>query len=190
MRIRGVLVVVTALAACGGGGSNADGNAGGTGGGGGGGGTGTDADNCEAESSLTVSGAFTGTRSAPAAAASHGTANDVSLVVVSAQFGTPFLASWSFTFMGEPRLAWYTEAGPGCAASVADSADPTRNWLTSKGVPGTPDQGICTLVLTSVTPTIVLAAQTQYCVHGTMVATLPPAPGSTATFAVTLSASF
>src|SRR5262245_40881438 len=125
------LFMLTALVACGSDGSSLPNvSAGGTGGtsGSAGGAGGADAGNCEAESSLTASGAFTGTRSAPAAAASHGTGNDVGAVVVSAQFGTPFLSSWSFTFMGEPGLTTYTEAssGVGCAVTLTDSADPNR----------------------------------------------------------------
>src|SRR5262245_50929722 len=166
MRLLCVLVLTT-FAACGGGsGKSPDGSTDGTGGG--------DAGDCEADSSLTASGAFSGTRTAPAAAASHGTANDTGAVLVSAQFGTPFLSSWSFTFTGAPGPTTYTDSTPGlgCAATVADSANPTDTWIASKGVQGTPDQGTCALTLTSVTPTLMLSAQTQYCVHGTMQATL------------------
>ena len=189
MRLSWVLAV-TALAACGGGSGGNDGSTGGTGGGGGAGGA--DAGDCEAESSLTASGAFTGARTAPAAAASHGTANDVSAVNVSAQFGTPFLAAWSFVFTGQPSPATYTEAstGTGCAMSLTDAADLNRVWIASKGVTGMPDQGTCSLTITSAAMTLVLAGQTQYCVHGTLSATLPPMSGSTATGTVTLSASF
>jgi hypothetical protein len=190
MRTFGVLVAL-ALAACSSGNGNGDGGVGGTGGGGGGGG-GADAGDCEAESTITVSGALTGTRSAPAPTASQGTANDVSSVNVSAQFGTPFLSVWSFTFTGAPGLTVYTEATSGlsCGASVTDPADLNRSWLASKGVSGTPDQGTCSITFTSVTPTLMLAGQTQYCVHGTVQATMPARPGSTATGTVTLSASF
>jgi hypothetical protein len=190
-------VALTALAACGsGGGTISDGSAGGTGGGGAGGSSGgasgADAGDCEAESTLTASGAFTGTRRAPAAAAHQGTANNTSAVNVSAQFGTPFLSAWSFTFTGAPGPVLFTQdtSGLTCVVTLTDAADPSRAWAATRRLIGMPDQGKCSITFTSVTETLAVSGQTSYCVHGTMEATLPPQPGSAAAGSVTLSASF
>src|SRR5262249_44245629 len=141
-----MLALVVALAACGGG-SKSPADSGGSGGGGG-----SDAGSCDAEATLTASGAFTGTRSAPATTANHGTTTDRAPVIGGAAFGTPFLSGWSFTFMGEPRVTTYTEATAGlsCVATLTDAADPNRVWTANKGVQGVPDQGTCSLTLTSV----------------------------------------
>jgi hypothetical protein len=182
------LFLLTTLAACGSGGSDNPADAAGSAE------AGPDAAaaSCEAESTITVAGAFIGTRNAPTAASSHSNQDDAGLVDVIALFGSPFLSSWSFTFMGEPRLTTYTEATNGvlCGVGVTDAADLTRVWAATKGVQGTPDQGTCSLTITSVTATLVLSTQTQYCVHGSVQAMLPPKPGGTATGTVTLSASF
>jgi hypothetical protein len=192
MRIRW-MVVVCALTACGGGGTTPDGSAGGSGGtGGGAGGTGGGAGNCEVDATLTAAGALTGTRSAPAVVAAYTSTSDATGVILSAQFGTPFLAAWIVGFTGVPRVTTYTDttAGVSCGVGVTDAADPTRAWGASKATAGTPDQGTCALTLTTAMFVQVLGPQTEYCVHGTLEATLPPQPGSTATDTVTLSASF
>jgi hypothetical protein len=153
----------------------------------------TDADDCSADSMITVSGALTGTRSAPAAASHWSVPNDNGVVLVDAQFGPSFLSGWSFTFNGKPTVGTsYTEATPGlsCVVTAADPATPTNVWIARKGVSGSPDQGTCSLSITSLSPTLVQADVTQYCAHGTVTATLPPKPGGTQSGDVTLMATF
>jgi hypothetical protein len=189
-----VSVSVAALGLCACGSSNnpaADG--GGGGGGGGAGGSGSDADDCSATGTITLSGAFTGTRSdAPAPGANWSNTNDTGVVQDSIQFGTPFLAGWDFIFPGKPMVTTYTEATTGlsCTITASDPATPTSTWMAVNGVSGTTSQGTCSLTLTAVTPSLVTSNQTQYCVHGTVAATLPAKSGSTATGTVTFAASF
>jgi hypothetical protein len=180
------MVVVTALAACGGSGNTptGDGGPGGAGGAGGAGG------NCDAESTLTASGALTGTRTARALYARHsGDSTNVRLI---AQAGAPFIAGWSFTFPGAPGLTTYTEATDGvvCTATLMDSPEPLLRWAASKGIMDVPDQGTFRLTLTSATPTLDLGGPMEYCLHGTMTAALLADPRSIATGTVTLSTSF
>jgi hypothetical protein len=179
------MVVVTALVACGGNGDKLPGDGGlpETGGGA------ADAGDCLA-STLTASGAFAGTRSAPVPYARGSV--DLSSVMVVAQVGAPFIAYWDFAFPGAPGLTTYTEATSGaiCTATLADSVEATRAWTASKGVQDVPDRGTCRLTLTSVTPTLDLGGSMEYCVHGTMTATLPADLRTLATGTVTLSASF
>lgn len=187
------LVAVLALCACSGGNKAPADGAAGVGGGGAAGGAGTDAGDCSATGTITLSGAFTGTRSdAPAPGASWSNGNDTGVVQDSIQFGTPFLAGWSFIFPGKPMLATYTEATSGlsCTITVSDPATPTSTWIAVNGVSGTASQGACSLTLTAITPSLVTSNQTQYCAHGTVAATLPANPGSTATGTVTFGASF
>jgi hypothetical protein len=195
--VRRFFVVLVLLGGCGGGSKASDGGGGGAGGGGGSGGGGDAASaSCDADSMITVAGALAGTRSAPAAASSWSTSNGTGMVLVDAQFGTPFLSGWSFIFMGQPALTTYTEATAGLSCVVTASQAPGEAgatnviWEANKGVMGTADQGTCSLTLTSVTPTLMLTSQTQYCVHGSVQAMLPPKPGGAATGMVTLTASF
>jgi hypothetical protein len=198
--VRRLLVVLVLLGGCGGGSKASDGGGGSGGGGGsasGGSGGGGDAASasCDADSMITVAGALTGTRTAPAAASSWSTSSGNGTAQVDAQFGTPFLAGWSFIFTGQPQATSYTDAtaGVSCvitAAPTSEAGGTTEVWEANKGVTGTADQGTCSLTLTSVTPTLMLTSQTQYCVHGTVQATLPPKPSGTATGTVTFTASF
>jgi hypothetical protein len=188
------LLLAAAFAACGGGGTKGPSDSGAQGGSGGGGAAeaGTDAGSCDAASTITVSGALTGTRSALAAGASWSTADNTGAVFTSTESATPFQSAWSFTFTGQPSLTTYTQTTPGlsCVVTAGDPAAPTGGWEANRGVMGTPDQGTCSLTLTSVTPTLMLTSQTQYCVHGSVQATLPAKTSGPSTGTVMLTASF
>jgi hypothetical protein len=55
---------------------------------------------CSADSTITVAGALTGTRTAPPAAATWTTADDLGTVQTSVLSGGPFISTWSFLFDG------------------------------------------------------------------------------------------
>ena len=154
-------------------------------------GAGGAAGGCSSNMTITVSGAFTGTRSVTSVTTNWSSTNDTSQVSESAQSGTPFQVLLNITFPGMPSAGTYTQATSGltCLITVTDSADATRAWLASTGAGG-PDIGACSLTLTSVTPTATSATQMQYCVHGSITAMLPAISGGAATGTVTLATSF
>lgn len=149
-------------------------------------------DDCTAESILTVSGGLVGARLAPAASANWSGSNDVSSVSIDALFGTPFQASLAFTFTGEPLVKTYAETTPdvGCGVTVSDPAVPNSGWAAEKGVAGGVVKGTCLLTIASVRPTLIAGGLRQYCVHGTIQATLPMQGSTPSTGTVSLSASF
>jgi hypothetical protein len=191
-----VMAAVVGLAACGSSNKTPAGGGGGAGSGGGAGGAGggvVDSNgDCIGDAMVTVSGAFTGTRSVPETAASWSSDTDQGKVLMDAQSGTPFLTGWSFMFPGKPMTTTYTDATTGlsCVVTLSDSTDPHSGWLAEQGVSGVTSQGTCSLTLTSVTAWLTASNQTQYCVHGTAQATMPAKPGSTSTGTVMHATSF
>lgn len=153
-----------------------------------------DADDCStATSSVTISGALSGTRDGlPGTVTSWSSANDLTVVLMSASFGTPFYTTYSFLFPGKPSKTTYTDTTTGlsCGVTVGDSSVIGSGWRASKAIMEKADQGTCSLTLTSLTPLPFPLIPTTYCVHGTVQAMLPADPSLSSTGTVTLSATF
>lgn len=151
-------------------------------------------DDCStATSTVTIAGALAGTRTGlPATATSWSSANDMTEVLMSASFGTPFYTTYSFLFPGKPVVATpYTEATAGisCGVAVGDSAVVGSGWRASKALEKA-DQGTCTLTFTSLTALPFPLIPVDYCAHGTVQATVPADPSLGSTGVITYSATF
>ena len=151
-------------------------------------------DDCStATSSVTISGALSGTREGlPGTVTSWSSANDMTEVLMSASFGTPFYTGYSFLFPGKPSTTTYTDATAGlsCGIIVGDSNVIGSGWRASKAVMEDADQGACSLTFTSLTALPFPLTPTTYCAHGSVQATLPADPMLSSTGTVTLSATF
>jgi hypothetical protein len=151
-------------------------------------------DDCStATSSVTISGALSGTRDGlPGTITSWSNANDLTEVLMSASFGTPFYTFYSFLFPGKPSTTTYSDAttGMSCAVTVGDSSAIGSGWRASKAIMEKADQGTCSLTLTSLVELPFPLIPTTYCPHGTVQATLPADPSLSSTGTVTLSATF
>jgi hypothetical protein len=172
------VVALAGLAACGGGGK----------------GTGDGSADCVGDATITLSGAFVGTRTAPSPFASWTLGDTVGTVwdQAQSQYGTPFVSTWTFTFLGPPAVGTYTEATAGlsCMLRVTDATDATNAWQAENGVMGAADQGSCSLTLSTVAQTSIVENQTIYCVHGSVYAMLPGDPGGASSGTVLLTSAF
>ncbi len=141
---------------------------------------------------LTVSGAMTGSYACTSRLASSSDITGLGYVMMG--YGTagqtiPVIGV-TFTFPEVPYAGTFTDAdadgGTSARISVTAGADA---WAANDGTSAA-TTGTYTLVLTRVTLTKVLAEGEVYLFSGTLDATLPPVPRTSATTDVTLHASF
>jgi len=93
--------------------------------------------------------------------------------------------SWS----GRPAVRAYASSDSAAQGVAEVLAAPGVEWLASRGGAGAP-QGSYTLTLTSVSDTVATSRGEAYLVAGTLTATLPAPPTSSASGSITLTATF
>lgn len=138
---------------------------------------------------LTVSGGMSGTFPCTLRAAVWSSLSDVGQILVgrTATADAPAISA-TVSFMGEPIPGTYTDDNPDAKTRMTVSSG-TASWAANVGG-STPKSGAYSMVLTSVAATKESGDNQIYAVSGTLEATLPPVPGTSASGDVTLQARF
>jgi hypothetical protein len=141
---------------------------------------------------IELSGALTETLANIVPAASLSKSSDTGTLILLPAGATSVRAGFTFTFKGAPKAGEtydQTQSGVTCALTAARASD-NATWDAVRAITGAPDQGTCSLSLTSVEESVDTEALKQYKVHGTLEGTLPAKADSGAEGSVTMHAVF
>jgi hypothetical protein len=152
-------------------------------------GSNTPGDGSIAGCTLTVSGGTSGSYPCSLRVASWSSLSDMGQIILGriATADTPSISA-TVTFPGEPRAGTYSDSDPDANTRITVTSG-TAYWTMTVGA-SAPKRGSYTMVLAQVAATKEAGDNQIFAASGTLDATLPAVPGTSATGDVTLHANF